>query len=203
LVNVLAWFAAVNSRLFIFSSAKGDSMNISDYVDIVRESRQKIAGVFPLPDVSACIDYAITEAAEAIDARLRAQRNGDKRNNGKQLDERAEWGQCGYMIASAIIQIDTSHVYMHTCFDCADGNIYAVIRSLCTAQDKRFVIDTVQHIDAMDKWQAYAQRKGWDAAELLRETCAAFEAKHLASKKPFAYPVLSAEEAQRQGEAQP
>lgn len=174
-------------------------MNISDYVEIVRESRQRTAGVFPLPDVAACIDYAITEAAEAIDARLRAQRAGDKRNNGKELDERREWGQAGYMIASAIIQIDTSCLYSYD-WDCyvnaLDGSVYAVIRALCYIQDDCAGTEN-PHVDVMDEWNAYAERNGWQPAELLRETCAAFEAKHLSAWK---YPVLSAKEAQRQGE---
>ena len=155
-------------------------MNISGYVEIVRDSRQRTAGVFPLPDVAACVDYAITEAAETIDARLRAQRAGDKRNNGKELDERREWGQAGYMIASAIIQIDTSHLdrYDWNCYvNALDGSVYSVIRALCSIQDGTAITEN-PHVDAMDEWCAYAERNGWQPAELLLETCAAFEAKH-------------------------
>lgn len=178
-------------------------MNISGYVEIVRDSRQRTAGVFPLPDVAACVDYAITEAAEAIDARLRARRNGDKRNNGKDMDERAEWGQCGYMIGSALMQRTDWYDYG------AGENQLKVSLYLTLSWLANFAVscdndeeDSMAALTlAMSYWHTFCEYRQWQPAELLRETCATFEAKHLASKKPFAYPVLSAEEAQRQGEA--
>ena len=83
---------------------------LADLVEIVRASRERTDSVFPLPDVGSCIDYAITEAGEYLDAILRDKRNGDKRNNSKDHDARKEWGQCGYMICSAIIQTNTDHL---------------------------------------------------------------------------------------------
>ena len=174
-------------------------MNISGYVEIVRDSRQRTAGVFPLPDVAACVDYAITEAAETIDARLRAQRAGDKRNNGKELDERREWGQAGYMIASALMQATNWYDYG------AGENQLKVSLYLTLSWLANFVVSCDNDEDdsmaalalAMSYWHTFCEYRQWDAAELLRETCVAFEAKHLTAWK---YPVLSAEDAQRQGE---
>ena len=41
---------------------------------------------------------------EFFDAELRATASGELRNNDKAHDPRSEWGQAGYMIASALIQ---------------------------------------------------------------------------------------------------
>ena len=154
---------------------------LADLVEIVRASRERTDSVFPLPDVGSCIDYAITEAGEYLDAILRDKRNGDKRNNDKEHDARKEWGQCGYMICSAIIQTNTDHLDR---FDwepyitAAEGNVYVVIARLCDVRTG-LALDENPAIDALDHWNAFAELCGWNPADLLRETCAAFEAKHL------------------------
>ena len=154
-------------------------MNLKLLVDDVQESRARTAGVFPLPDAVDCIDYAITEAAEYLDAMLRQRRAGDKRNNDKAHDARKELGQCGYMICSAVMQINTSHldaldwqasqVYMAS-------SIYSVLGILCEVQSPP---SDYQEVDALDAWHAFALHCGWNPAELIRETCADFERKHL------------------------
>ena len=157
------------------------SATLADYVEIVRGSRERTAGVFPLPDVDSCIDYAITEAGEYLDAILRDKRNGDKRNNDKAHNARNEWGQAGYMICSAIIQQNTAHLDR---FDwnpfimAAEGNLHVVIARLCDIRTGLAYGDPPT-VDALDQWNAYAERCGYNPADLLRETCAAFEAKHL------------------------
>ena len=153
-----------------------------DYVEIVRDSRERTAGVFPLPTVDDCIDFAITEAAEYIDA-LKRENAAYKRNNDKEHSTRKEWAQCGYMICSAIIQIDTSH------FDDMDwepyitakqGNVYVVISRLCDIRTGLAWMNYENpHVGVLDDWQAFAVKCGYDPADLLRETCAAFERKHL------------------------
>lgn len=154
-----------------------------DYVAIVQESRWRTDGVFPLPDVNSCIDYAITEAGEYLDAVLREKRDTDKRNNDKEHSTRKEWGQCGYMIASAIIQIDTHHLDdldWQPYIDTDEGDVYIVIARLCEIQTGYALLGSDNPtVDALDQWHAFAVKCGWNPAELLRETCAAFEAKHL------------------------
>ena len=185
---------------------------LAELVDIVRQSRERTAGVFPLPTVDDCIDFAITEAAEYIDA-LKRENAAYKRNNDKAHNARNEWGQTGYMICSAIIQIDTHHL------DAADwepyiesdeGDVYIVIARLCEIQTGyALLVSNTPTVDVLDQWHAFAVKCGWNPADLLRETCAAFEAKHLPVVrgydfepvgKLFRYPVLSAEEAAKQGE---
>ncbi len=153
-----------------------------ELVEIVRESRELTEGVLPLPDVDGCIDYAITESGgEHLDALLRERRTGDKRNNDKAHDARSEWGQTGYMIASAIIQTDTSYldsIDWQPYITMVEGNLYVVIARLCDIRVGLSVGDNPL-IDAFDQWHAYALKCGYNPPDLLRETCAAFEAKHL------------------------
>lgn len=187
-------------------------MNLAELIEIVLKSRRKTAGVFPLPDVDSCIDYAITEAGEYLDALLRERRRRDLRNNEKDHDARREWGQCGYMICSAFIQLPPMALEGSWTYDCTvylaagdgltltgtlegswtpDCTVYSVLTWLCLYQDAE---DDTALLDALQAWVNLCDREGWDAADLLRETCAAFEAKHGPKKIP--YPVLSAEEAQ-------
>lgn len=175
--------------------------NLQELVEIVRASRERTNGVFPLPDVNSCIDYAITEAGEHLDAVLRERRNGDKRNNDKPHNPRKEWGQCGYMIASAIIQVPNIDSYDNDDFEAYESpdntTLYQVIALLCDVRDNDSCRDTPE-LDALDFWHAFAVKCGWNPADLLSETCADFERKHL--RAPSVYPVLSAEQAAAQGE---
>ena len=185
---------------------------LATLVDIVRQSRERTAGVFPLPTVDDCIDFAITEAAEYIDA-LKRENAAYKRNNDKEHSTRKEWSQTGYMICSAIIQIDTHHLDAadwEPYIDAAQGNVYVVISRLCDIRNGlAWMNHENPHVDVLDEWHAFAVKCGWNPADLLRETCAEFEAKHLSvvrgydfepAGQLFRYPVLSAEDAQAQGE---
>lgn len=70
-------------------------------------SRNRTAGAFPFPELRPCIDYAICEfAGELRDAMLRYERAGDRRNNDRQHDQRAELGDAFYMLLSACIRAD-------------------------------------------------------------------------------------------------
>ena len=149
-------------------------MDLSNLVSIVRESRSTTAMVFPLPDVAGCIDYAITEAGETLDAMLREKRIGDKRNNVKESDVRREWGQCGYMIASAMFQIDGCSMITPN----VGGTVYTVLVALCSYRMSPF--GTIEWLtDALGDWKSICDDNGWTAAELMAETCTAFERKHL------------------------
>ena len=153
---------------------------LAELVEIVRQSRERTAGVFPLPPVDDCIDFAITEAAEYIDA-LKRENAAYKRNNDKTHNKRNEWGQCGYMICSAIIQQNTDHLDAldwEPYISAEQGNVYVVITRLCDVRTG-LAFEENPTIDALDHWQAFAVKCGWNPAELLREACAAFEAKHL------------------------
>jgi len=156
-------------------------MNLKLLVDEVQESRARTAGVFPLPVASDCIDYAITEAAEYLDALLRERRAGDKRNNDKAHDARKELGQCGYMICSAVMQTDTSRldeIDWEATKSHIATSIYDVFEYLCSVQNEATVSDYPE-VEALDAWYCFAEHCGWNPADLIRETCADFERKHL------------------------
>ena len=174
-------------------------MNLKLLVDDVQESRARTAGVFPLPDSSDCIDYALTEGGETLkaframcidaaivnatnylDAELRQRRAGDKRNNDRRHTPKSEWGQCGYMICSAVMQTDTSRLdeidWESVWFDVV--SIYDVLEYLCSVQNEATVSDYPE-VEALDAWYCFAEHCGWNPADLIRETCADFERKHL------------------------
>jgi len=183
--------------------------DLRDLVDIVRISRNYTAGAFPLPDVGSCIDYAITEAAEHLDAVLREKRNGDKRNTDRKHTPRSEWGQAAYMVCSALIQLPLEALrFSYAC----EESVYDFIMWLCLTRTG----DETSLPDALQVYVNLCSYEGWDAADLLRETCAAFELKHTgraftvvdvltqaevdAINAAFVYPVLTAEQAAAQGE---
>ena len=147
-------------------------MNLHGLVSIVQESRDLTALVFPLPDVAGCVDYAITEAGETLDAILREKRTGDKRNHDKDSDERREWGQCGYMIASAMIQIPNCPMETPN----AGGSVYTVLQDLCSYRQLPGA-DWLTY--ALADWAFACNANGWDVVGLMAETCTAFERKHL------------------------
>ena len=160
-------------------------MTLKTLVDIVQKSRQRTAAYFPLPDIKSCIDYAITEAAEHLDAVLREERNADKRNNAKEHTPRFEWGQCGYMVASAIIQdmptdddADVEEEFWECNAYSFNENVYTVLAYMAHIQ-AGMNQDEFRYVDTLDKWHAASRSLGYDSAELLRETCAAFESKHI------------------------
>lgn len=148
-------------------------MDLSNLVQIVRDSRDLTAMVFPLPDVDGCVDYAITEAGETLDAMLREKRTGDKRNNVKASDVRREWGQCGYMIASAMIQIDGCPM------DSTASNNVSLYTTMGTLCSYRWESRVSWLAAALCDWHSFCTANAWDAAELMAETCNAFERKHL------------------------
>lgn len=105
---------------------------------------------------------------------LRAKRTGDKRNNVKDSDIRKEWGQCGYMIASAMMQIDDCPMITPN----VGGTVYTVLVALCSY--RMSPSGTVEWLtDALSDWESVSGDNGWTAAELMAETCNAFERKHL------------------------
>lgn len=147
------------------------TVDVAMLVGIVSNSRARTNLVFPLPDTPGCVDYAICEAAEYIDARLRRLRIGDKRNNERQVNARVEWGQCGYMIASGLMQTD----YDLQGYASDGGTVYDVLHWL--AQEAVEMDGSL--VDAMIDWGIYCKFEGWEPAQLLRDTCADFERKHI------------------------
>lgn len=69
----------------------------------VRSHRLAVLHSFAWPDAPQCVAYALTEVGEYTDALLREQRAGDNRAAQRERDALLEWGQCGYMLASALL----------------------------------------------------------------------------------------------------
>ena len=156
---------------------------LAELVEIVRQSRERTEGVFPLPPTWDSVDYAITEIGETIDAQLRIKRNGDKRNHDKEATpehERMELGQAGYMMCSALMQESCGEWGCGRDFIGRTNRPYGlrlVLKELSLAGHWHEIYGVG---DALLQWCMTIEKNyGYDPAELLRETCAAFEAKHL------------------------
>lgn len=167
-------------------------------IETVRESRERTAAYLPLPDAGSCVDYAITEggeylkaltqayideaiisATEYLDAYLRAHRKNDKRRQDKDHSMVKEWGQCGYMLASALIQ--TKLMLEPEDYELLHPNrkviMYDVLMEMCNA-GKFSEIDNP--LNALDLWTCFAmQALHVEPLDLMAETCRYFEDKYL------------------------
>ena len=147
------------------------SGTLADLVEIVRASRERTDSVFPLPTIEDCIDFAITEAAEYIDA-LKRENDTYKRNNDKAHNKRNELGQAAYMVCSAFIQMPPAAIQFSYA---GEESIYDMIMWLCLVRTN----DEDSLPDALQVYVNLCMAEGYNPADLLRETCAAFERKHL------------------------
>ena len=76
-------------------------MNLNHLHNIVWDFRDEMDGIWPLPDKYDSIRFALTEAAEAIDAELR-DNPFYKRNREKHMTIDHELAQCFLMIMTAL-----------------------------------------------------------------------------------------------------
>ena len=162
----------------------------------VKLSRKRTASTFPLPSPLDCIRYALCELCEYEDAMLRLERIGDKRNNDRQPDPRAELGQALYMLLSAAVQWGIKpkrydplsqqsrlHLYSSALYWLAGFTLSPVSEHLAARQ----ALDNARRAalegsvsGAYNVLCALATVHGWDVDAMIDDTCAAFEAKHAA-----------------------
>ena len=161
----------------------------------VKLSRKRTANVFPLPSPLDCIRYSLCELCEYDDAMLRLERIGDKRNNARQPDPRAELGQALYMLLSAAavqwgikpFQYDhlseqtRLHLYSSalnwlTGFTLSPASAHLVPP---LSSPRRVALD-IPVSGAYNVLCVLATFHGWHVDALVDDTCVAFEAKHAA-----------------------
>lgn len=158
-------------------------------MDRVFTSRKRLEGTrFSLPDSQRCARYSLTEGAETDDEILRAEFD-DVRNNDRQRNARAEWGQTGYMILSALMQLkypadilerritagSPSHNPMWL-YGAMMGCLAAYLQESATHHP--FAQYGQSLCWAWVYWLHCAELREWDALELIEDTCTAFENKH-------------------------
>ena len=160
----------------------------------VKLSRKRTANVFPLPSPLDCIRYSLCELCEYDDAMLRLERIGDKRNNDRQPDPRAELGQALYMLLSAAVQWGIKPKGSYRLSEQTRLHLYSSALTWLTSftlsptsahlvppfSAARRVALGVPVSGAYNVLCALATLHGWDLDELIEDTCAAFEAKHAA-----------------------
>lgn len=157
-----------------------------DVLERVGSSRMMLDGKFPYPSAVDCMRYAIQEMAEMDDAMMRQEQPEHKRNNGREHDPRKELGQAGFMLLSAALYLENTYP---TDDKEVDAHVSTVelwancIDSACMAV-KDFSLNLVSYASvdisyALAYWKHIASSHGWDVAELIEDTCADFERKHL------------------------
>lgn len=151
---------------------------VNRLIEIVRHSRQATAPVFPLPNMDRCVRYAITELGEFFDAELRATASGELRNNDKAHDPRSEWGQAGYMIASALIQA-TNIEPMPENYTVTPYMVLMLVCDYAFSSEAGDLYAADYLVDALHVWAKYCAMHFGDPAAVLSQTCAAFELKRL------------------------
>ncbi len=150
----------------------------------VRYSRNCTNDTFPLPSVTNCLRYAITEMAEFDDARLRQQQPEHLRNHARNDDPRRELGQCGYMLASAWVQITKQdEVNFNTPHETRNiDHMYAgALADIAFALEDDGAQSSVYF--AISAWVQLCGMLGWNADQLIEETCAEFERKHCVTRE--------------------
>lgn len=158
-----------------------DELILYRLIETAKESRRRTAEYFPLPDVDACIDYAITEAAEYLDAYLRAHRAGDKRRQDKDHSMVKEWGQCGYMLASAAIQTNLESVVLFPSdyelfYLDKSATVYELLKVMCDVRQTH----SCRPLESLDLWACFAmQTLHVDPVVLMKDTCWYFENKFM------------------------
>lgn len=90
----------------------------NDFLQIyndISETDAKWGHIWKMGTPLSCVYYAITEMAEALDARLRAQRPDDSRNRDKSLDEMSELADTAMMIVKAFVAGNDNKAFKTVC----------------------------------------------------------------------------------------
>jgi len=150
----------------------------------VRYSRNCTNDTFPLPSPTACLWYAFTEAGEVVDARLRLQQPEHVRNHARNDDPRREAGQAIYMLCSGYVQLHRNNLFTPWPANVGEPTIEFALAEAChrtvAAITDLLLGDEngITIILALQAWVHVCSVAGWDADQLIDETCAEFERKH-------------------------
>ncbi|MFN8469589.1 MAG: hypothetical protein U0X20_28805 [Caldilineaceae bacterium] len=157
----------------------------------VEEAWRHLAGTaFLQPPAVDAARYALMEGAETDDANMRQERATDARNNDRNMDPRAEWGQAGFMLLTSILQVRAASggqvvADNYPAFKQAPAWLYGAFMGCLAnyvqehAANHPFAKSGQSLAFAWLYWRQYAEAREWHAADLIEETCRTFEAKHV------------------------
>ena len=142
--------------------------------------RERTADTFPMPDQLPSLMYADTEFGEMLDAMLRVARPDDKRNNGREHDPVAEFGQLVVMLRTAEMQYRSSNAEESPFSD-------ELIRAMIAYHESMADLYLLQLNGGSDEYAWYfvdaalgmlADVIGTTVEDAERLACERFEAKH-------------------------
>lgn len=149
-------------------------------IRIVAEHRRHVGDARPYPPAGDCVLFAITEAGELIDAILR-QTPRYLRNNAKPSNPAAEAGDLGYMIASAIDQIDRRQDERIERPAVLTAQILDRLSYALIALDReQYTHARSELIGALETWKELCRREGYGTPEaLIAELAARVNARYV------------------------
>lgn len=144
----------------------------------VTTHRSSMAGHYPTPPAKDSIEFAQQEAAELDDAWKR-QEPAWKRNNAKQIDPQAEAADLGYMIFTAISEMDAGRIGTATRRDALLAHVHDRLAWAMINLETGHTNDARRELHgAAEAWITLCERSEWTPADLIAAACAKVEAKH-------------------------
>lgn len=138
---------------------------------------QRIAGRRPHPEAAPSTRFALQEAGEVDDAYMRQDPRW-KRNNQKEIDPAVELGDLGYMILTALGQIDTAHAGQAARRDALLAHVFDRLAWALVALERGHVSGARSElIGAAEAWISLCEHEGHKPADLLDRTCVKIDAK--------------------------
>ena len=133
-----------------------NEQELQDLHKLVWDFRAVAGEYWPTPEPKDALEYAFTEAGEAIDAGLRERRLGDKRNREKETDRLDEWADCAIMLMTALP--DYGDVWRRTgrtddatiCLRVAEHMYSSGFMSVRRQQDVATTITMISNIEGME-----------------------------------------------------
>lgn len=139
---------------------------------------QKIGDRRPHPEAAPSTRFALQEAGEVDDAYMRQDPRW-KRNNAKEIDPAIELGDLGYMILTALGQMDTAHAGQATRRDALLAHVFDRLAWALIALERGHVAGArPELIGAVQAWISLCENEGYAPADLLDRTCAKIDAKY-------------------------
>ena len=149
----------------------------------VTDHWRKIGSRRPHPEAAPSTRFALQEAAEVDDAYMRQDPRW-KRNNAKEIDPAMELGDLGYMILTALGQVDLAHAGQAERRDALLAHVFDRLAWALIALERGHVSAArPELIGAVEAWIALCGHVGYNPAELLDRTCAKIDAKFMPAEE--------------------
>ena len=148
-------------------------------LSLVDNHWNKIGDRRPHPEAAPSTRFALQEAGEVDDAYMRQDPRW-KRNNAKEIDPAAELGDLGYMILTALGQVNLSAIGEASRRDALLAHVFDRLAWALIALERGHASGArPELIGAVQAWIILCEFEGHSPAALLDRTCAKIDAKFM------------------------